>query len=172
MIVVVSDTCIFIDLWNIGLLENFFELQLTVHTTFDVVSELEAEQAAALHAQKDHGKLTIHNLSHEQRAMIGQTPYPKSLSEPDKSVLHLATALNAMVLSSDKVLRHFAKTKNLDFHGMIWVVEQLVAGKHLTPQTRLVKLDELLSTNNMMRGSKEVKKKIDELKLLWTDQNE
>lgn len=33
MEIVISDTNIFIDLWNIGLLERFCELPLSIHTT-------------------------------------------------------------------------------------------------------------------------------------------
>ena len=38
MEIVISDTNIFIDLWNIGLLERFCELPLSIHTTDFIVS--------------------------------------------------------------------------------------------------------------------------------------
>lgn len=42
MEIVISDTNIFIDLWNIGLLERFCELPLSIHTT-DFIIILKAD---------------------------------------------------------------------------------------------------------------------------------
>ena len=43
MEIVISDTNIFIDLWNIGLLERFCELPLSIHTTDFIIGELKAQ---------------------------------------------------------------------------------------------------------------------------------
>lgn len=167
MIVVVTDTCIFIDLWNIGLMNQFFELDLVVHTTVDVIGELDHEQQNALGVQNEVGQLRVHNLSAEDRIVISQSPYPKSLSEPDKSVLHLAVVLNALVISSDKVIRNYAKQKKLEYHGILWILEEMVNGAMLTPSEGLHKLTLLLHSNSMMQGSKEVMKKVIEMNERW-----
>ena len=43
MEIVISDTNIFIDLWNIGLLEQFCELPLSIHTTDFIIGELKTQ---------------------------------------------------------------------------------------------------------------------------------
>lgn len=43
MEIVISDTNIFIDLWNIGLLERFCELPLSIHTTDFIIGELKTQ---------------------------------------------------------------------------------------------------------------------------------
>ena len=48
-IVVVSDTNIFIDLYKVGLLDEFFSLTINVHTTDLIVHELKVKE------QKDGG---------------------------------------------------------------------------------------------------------------------
>ncbi|MGC3978534.1 MAG: hypothetical protein QM751_10080 [Paludibacteraceae bacterium] len=59
---------------------------------------------------------------------------PISLSEADKSVLHVANKINACVLSSDKTLRNCAKNKGIEYHSMIWIFDKLVETSTLTPK--------------------------------------
>jgi len=65
----------------------------------------------------------VHNLQEQDFIEIYEEEYPKSLSETDKSVLHIANKINARVLSSDKTLRNCAKNKGIDYHGMIWIFD-------------------------------------------------
>ena len=54
MEIVISDTNIFIDLWNIGLLERFCELPVSIHTTDFIIGELKSKYPlnAVLHISK------------------------------------------------------------------------------------------------------------------------
>ena len=62
MEIVVNDTNIFIDLYSIGLLEEFFELPITVHTVDFVINELkEPEQLKAINEFIKNGKLKVQN---------------------------------------------------------------------------------------------------------------
>lgn len=169
MNLVVTDTCIFIDLWNIGLLHDFFSLELHIHTTYSVIKELDADQNDVLRLKQADGRLMVHELTHEQRLVISTIGYPKSLSEVDKSVLYLASELKAMVLSSDKVVRNCAKRLNLEFHGILWIIENLVNEKKISPQMGNESLLLLLETNSMMQGSREVLTKVAQLHILWSD---
>lgn len=63
MEIVISDTNIFIDLWNIGLLERFCELPLSIHTTDFIIGELKTQGVkdaiAQLHQEgKSQSKLS------------------------------------------------------------------------------------------------------------------
>ena len=61
--IVVNDTNIFIDLFNVGLLDEFFSLPWEVHTTDFVMLELLREgQQATVSKYKDTGQLYIPTL--------------------------------------------------------------------------------------------------------------
>lgn len=167
MDIAVADACIFIDLFMLELHHQFFEMPLTFHTTYDVYGELNEDQQRWLDKFHEEGKLQIHILGHESRLQITELNLPRSLSEPDRTVLHVALELNAMVLSSDKVIRNCAKRLRLDYHGILWIIEELVNREMISRDNGLNRLDTLLAINPTMPGSKEVMKKVKELRLNW-----
>lgn len=99
---------------------------------------------------------------------IFSSNYPKSLSETDKSVLHVANRLNACVLSSDKVLRNCAKNKQIEYHGMIWIFDELVDSSILTPIEARIKLNQLVTSNNIFRNNKQLAVEIEKRLKLWS----
>lgn len=147
MKIAITDACIFIDLHELNLTESFFSLDLEIHTSLDVFNELFTEQQQALVRFIGLHMLTIHNILEDDRRVIMATDYPRSLSEMDKTVLFLAKKLSATVLSSDKVLRNYAKTHSIDYHGMLWIFDQLIEQKVITPDEASFKLKELISLN-------------------------
>src|SRR5690606_23033795 len=116
----ITDACIFIDLHLLDLTVSFFELDIQVHTSLDVFNELNEEQQHLLSAYRSMGQLTVHTLQHTDREAMRTFGFPRSLSEMDCTVLYLAAQLEAMVLSSDKVVRNFAKKHAIEYHGMLW----------------------------------------------------
>lgn len=126
MRIVVTDACIFIDVLELQLVAEFFGLTLEVHTTVDVINELYPQQQAVLRAYQQSEKLVIHNLSPAENAAIAAEDFPRALSPEDCSVIYIARKLNAMVLSSDKPVRNHAKKLAIEYHGMIWIFDQLV----------------------------------------------
>ncbi len=167
MHIAVTDACIFIDVFLLGIEDAFFGLPYQLHTAVDVLGELFPEQREALSPYMANGKLTVHNLTEEQSAEIIKAPFPKSLSPADRTVFFIAQNLKAMVLSSDKVLRNWAKKEKLEYHGILWIIETLVNTNIITKVQGLEKLDLLFRINPTMAGSKEVVKKTGELKAEW-----
>jgi len=158
--VAVTDACIFIDLYDLGLTNSFFSLDLEIHTTFSVLSELYFEQQQTLKAYQSVEKLTVHNLQEQDFFDIYSEKYPKSLSEADKSVLHIANKINACVLSSDKTLRNYAKNKDIEYHGMIWIFDKLVEMSILTKKEAASKLEQLVAMNFVFQNNQKL---IDEI---------
>lgn len=152
----VTDACIFIDLYDLQLTAQFFNLDIEVHTSIDVIKELYENQQQMLSAFQSVGKLSVHIIKEEDKKVILATAYPKSLSESDKTVLFLASKLNAMVLSSDKTVRNNAKVNKIDYHGMIWIFDQLVKYELITRQEASAKLKQLISTNLVYQNNKEL----------------
>ena len=167
IIVAVTDACIFIDLHDLELTNSFFNLGLEIHTTSAVLHELHYEQHQILKAYQSVKRLVVHNLQEQDFIEINAEEYPKSLSETDKSVLHIANKINACVLSSDKKLRNCAKNKNIEYHGMIWIFDQLVTTSILSKKTAATKLRQLIATNFMFSNNQQLLEEIDKRLNCW-----
>jgi rRNA-processing protein FCF1 len=154
--IAVTDACIFIDLYDLGLVTPFFNLEIEIHTTSAVYFELHPEQQHVLKAYQSVDRLIVHNLQEQDFIEIYSEQYPKSLSETDKSVLHIANKLNACVLSSDKTLRNCAKNKDIEYHGMIWIFDKLVETAALTPKEAAIKLKQLIATNFVFQNNQQL----------------
>jgi rRNA maturation endonuclease Nob1 len=156
MIIAVTDACVFIEIHDLGLTEHFFALPCEMHTTVDVVNEVLDEQAQILFAFQQCSKLKIHSIEEWERREVLCTSFPKALSENDKTVLYLAGKLNAIVLSSDKAVRNYAKKQGLDYHGIVWVVDQMVECLILNPREAATKMERLLMKNLFYQNNLEL----------------
>lgn len=165
--IAVTDACIFIDLYDLGLVNMFFQLELEIHTTTSVYFELYSEQQQILKAYQSVGRLIVHNLKEEDFLQIQSESYPRSLSETDKSVLHVANKLNACVLSSDKTVRNCAKNKDIEYHGMIWIFDKLVEAALLSKKQMAIKLEELVANNFIFQNNKALVVEIERRLKLW-----
>jgi|SRR5690606_26180897 len=166
--IAVTDACIFIDLCDLDLVESFFMLDIEVHTTSSVYFELYDEQQRVLWAYQAADKLVIHGIKEEDFLQIHTEAYPKSLSEADKSVLHIANKLKACVLSSDKTVRNYARNKNIDYHGMIWIFDKLVESNILTKEDAAGKLEQLITANFIFRNNRPLVDEVEKRLKLWT----
>lgn len=165
--VTITDANIFIDLYDLGLTKSFFNLDLEIHTTSVVLYELYSEQQEILQAYQSVGRLSIHNLVEQDFIEIHNENYPKSLSEADKSVLHIANKINACVLSSDKTLRNCARNKDIAYHGMIWIFDKLVETSVLAKKEAANKLRLLSDLNFMFKNSPQLIAEIDKRLKQW-----
>lgn len=75
--VAVTDACIFIDLMELKIISDFFDLKLEIHTTVDVMMELYPGQREILKAYQVGDKLIIHNLNNDQIKEIKNIPFQK-----------------------------------------------------------------------------------------------
>jgi predicted DNA-binding protein (UPF0278 family) len=163
----VTDACIFIDLCDLDLINSFFRLDIEIHTTTSVYFELYSEQQQILKAYQSVGRLFVHNLKEEDFLQIQSEYYPKSLSETDKSVLHLAQKLDACILSSDKTVRNCAKNKSIEYHGMIWIFDKLLEANILSKEEAGSKLKELIATNFIFQNNKSLVEEIEKRLKIW-----
>lgn len=168
MKVAVTDACIFIDILELGISSNFFQLELEIHTTYEVWDELDGGQQEVLKAYRTVGKLTVHILEAADLEKMSSIHYPKALSSPDKSVLFVAEKLEALLLSSDGVIRKYAKKEKIKTHGLFWVFDKLVDDGFLEKKKAIQLLKELFDKNLMYRNNtnlwKEAEKRINKWK--------
>ena len=152
----VTDACIFIDLRNLDLIQNFFALDCSFHSSVDVINELYEEDKLVLQAYVDSGRLTIHSIDEFERLCILGTKFPAALSEADKTVLFLAQKLNAIVVSSDKVVRKYASKQGVIYHGMLWILDQLLDGQVISSLEASQKLEMLIRNNIVYQNNAEL----------------
>lgn len=168
MRIAVTDACIFIDLIELEVISGFFKLNIELHTTVDVVNELFPEQRQILKAYQSGDKLTIHNLGTEAIMEMRSIPFPRGLSQEDRTVIYLALQLEgAIVLSSDKLVRDFADQQSLNFHGLFWIFDKLVDENILSKEIAASKIKKLLTTNIMYTGTA-MKKEVDKRIKAWS----
>lgn len=154
MKIAVTDACIFIDIIELDLISAFFQLDIELHTTIEVVNELFPEHKKVLEAYQIINKLNIQKLSEEDFYKMEQIPFPRGLSHEDRSVIYLALNLeNTIVLNSDKLVRKFSESMSIEYHGIIWLFDQLISQEVLSKKESVQKLDTLLTFNSMYAGT-------------------
>jgi predicted nucleic acid-binding protein len=150
MRIVVQDANIIIDLIECGVFELFFRLELEVLTTSIVLAEItEAAQKKACQAVIDQKALHVVKISTIEYLRLQSQNLP-GLSVPDRSVLELAEAEEASLLTGDGKLRRTAKSSDIDVRGILWIFDQLVEGELLLPADAHVKLIELRQRNQRL----------------------
>ncbi len=165
----VTDACIFIDVYELDLTIGLFSLPISIHTTSDVFRELYPEQRKQLLIFQENKKFIIHNLSDEDRKTIFETAYPKGLSDNDKTVIHLAHQVDAMILSSDKAVRREAKKQAIEYHGMLWILDQLIIADLISKSTAAQKLQQLIRKNTFYNGNVDLLLEMEKRLKLWAD---
>lgn len=159
MKIAVNDANIFIDLFEVDLVREFFELKLELHTTDLVINELDFSQRQAL---KKFTQLSIKSFDENELKELSQLELASGkLSAQDLSVYYYAKAINATILTGDKKLRTEAKKKGFEVHGIIWVFDQLIKQKIIKKKSAIEKLNKLMTVNTWLPMD-ECKKRIEE----------
>ncbi len=159
MEIVISDTNIFIDLWNIGLLERFCELPFSIRTTDFVVGELKTQGVRdAVRQLSQDGKITVKTFkSHEYGEIMSLQD--KNLSFQDCTVLYYALSGEYKLLTGDRNLRTVAERRGLEVSGIIYVLDELLRHGILSRDEYVNKLKALLESNHRL-PMKEIMKRI------------
>lgn len=147
MRLVVTDTSVFIDLMEVWVLTPFFALAFEVHTTMFVVDELNAEQQALLLPFIGREALIVDQFDGDTLTLVDAMETRGGLSFTDRSVLHLALLLKATLLSGDGGIRKECVSRQIQFHGSIWVIEQLWKRGLLGPVPAITCLEYLKEHN-------------------------
>ncbi|MEC7518624.1 MAG: PIN domain-containing protein [Myxococcota bacterium] len=134
MALLISDTNIFIDFEDGGLLQALFRLPESVGVP-DLLfeDELRDEHAHLL----DHGLVLVElSAGTIARAVELAAKYRKP-SRLDLAALAAAEQESCPLLTGDRSLRSAARAEGVEVHGTLWVAERLVrAGVVSTPQLR------------------------------------
>lgn len=162
--IVIKDSCIIIDLIELGLIDVFFGLGLLVYTTPNVLAEItDAKQAAIVNGLVLSGQLKVD--ASGNLAVISDIAYDNpALSVADSSVLELAIRLNATVLTSDGSLRKVTLSKEIKVRGCLWIIEELLNLSLITIEIALQKLEDYPKINDRS-PKKDIANMIEKIKM-------
>jgi rRNA-processing protein FCF1 len=126
MLLLISDANILIDIEDGHLTPAIFRLPYEIAVP-DILFELELREK---HGHLLEAGLKVKSLNSESakktESLIAQYPRPSIM---DHSALALAIQEQCPLLTGDKDLRIAAKKENVEVHGTIWIVEQLLNQK-------------------------------------------
>jgi len=147
MTLAVTDANIFIDLFELKLLGQFFELELNIYSTQEVLLECDKALREELEVFIQKEKLTIQSISDDDVEEMDKMNFNKGLSEPDRSVLFVAKKQKGIVVSGDKLIRKWCKQNQIEVHGILWVLDEMESSNILNPKEAIEKLQSLLQIN-------------------------
>lgn len=148
MKIAITDANIFIDLIYVGLLDELFAIEVEIHTTLNVVDELNDDQQKLLSKFLNKSSLTAHAL--EELTIPTSIRRNRKLSDSDKSVLGLAIKLDAFILTGDNVLRKVSGVQRIEVHGALWLFDQFIEKELITRKTATQKLTYLMAYNRRL----------------------
>ena len=165
--IVVNDTNVFIDLYEVGLLEEFFSLPWEVHTTDFVMLELQREgQHETVARYKTDKRLVVPVFEAKEMLEIGnlfqQNMNRTNVSLTDCSVWYYAKVNNYILLTGDRKLRTTSILDGVEVHGVIYVFDALVEFNMISRQVAVEKLQQLYVINPRL-PKEEIEKRIN----LW-----
>jgi predicted nucleic acid-binding protein len=133
MRIIVNDANILIDLVKLDILLHFFQLPFSFHTTDIIFDELDDEQQQILLPYIESEQLIVEEFTGEELITISTLKEEKKqLSMEDCSAVFCAQKLEADLITSDKNLRNFAKTKAVTIRGHLWVLDMLFSHSIMT----------------------------------------
>ena len=160
MSVAITDANIFIDLYELELMEHLFRIRHEIHTTESVLGELN-EEREVLEPYRQSNDLIIHNLKGDQYDQAIELNVPKGLSPTDRTVVWLSGQFErCIVLTGDSVLRKEIFRRQTEVHGIFWLFDLWVESYQLLePQTAANRLYDLMEINDRI-PYEECKKRI------------
>ncbi len=162
---IISDTNIFLDLYETDSLKEFFSLPYEIRTTMLVFSEIKGDkELQAVKPFIDSGKLKIEQLSTaEFTACLNMSlTTPEDLSVTDCSVWQKAKQNNAKLITNDRKLRKAAENDKVEVHGILFVFEKMTE-KNVMPYDKAINAVSKLITINKRCPKKQAQDLIDKL---------
>lgn len=148
--VVVSDTNIFIDLIDIGLVKFLFQCDLEIHTTAMVIDEIKND------AQKEellkYKELVVRKYQEKDYSIVYEyystARRSSNLSMADCSVLLYARELGCTLITNDGKLRSTAIREGVEVKRLLTLIKYMVEVGAITKEPAIVALEKLIETNS------------------------
>ena len=145
--IAVLDASVILDLINLDLLDKLFHFDTDVAITPSILLEITSEpHKSKVQMCIDKGKILLRTDGLLENINTLYEKFP-GLSYADCSVLEVAIRINAMVLSSDGLLRKVIKKHGLNIKGTLGVIKDLHEKKLIETEVAISKLEKYLKIN-------------------------
>jgi len=150
MQIIVNDASIIIDILAIDMFACFLKLEIEKHISSFVLDEIEEGINCELLKAINNNKMNKDPCT-EGLSTIGKLKrqFP-ALSWPDCSCLYLSQKTNAILLTGEKKMTSIAKSKRIEAHGILWLLDILIENKIIDSSTAYEKLRHLMSINKRL----------------------
>lgn len=165
--IVITDANILIDLINLDLSAVLFESELFEFKTTDFVfDEIYEEQKEKLLPVIRANQLEVCEPDEvDLKEIFILKQQTNALSIEDCSVWYFAYKLEGILLTGDNQLRGHSKRSGIEVRGILFLFDQLLLNKLVTPTEAIEKLSHLLKTNKRL-PQKEIEKRLKEWSLI------
>jgi len=165
MKIVITDTNILFDVIKIGALPEFFSLDYEICTTVFVIHEIiPSPQKEMVETFIRAKKLIVYNFSEEEIEAILNFDTGRDLKRfTDKTVIWKSLQLSCPMLTGDQRMRQVAEKMNIEVHGSIWIIDELVSKALISSEKAIILLEQLLMTNSRLPKD-EIEERINKLK--------
>lgn len=151
MEIAIQDANIIIDLVKTNLFGHCMALHYQFTTTNLILEELYDHQVDHLTPHINAGRFTIIECSIEELQQIQLLAQEdRKISVQDWSVIFSAQQKQAILLSGDNRLRNKARDKNIEVHGIFWLLDRLVEFEILSKPNACTSLLHLMEINNRL----------------------
>ena len=151
MDIVINDTNIFLDLYDVDLLEAFFQLPVQVHTVDFVVDEIKRPaQQSVIQDLIGRGVLVVKDYSSTSLVNLYQFNLEcgGNLTLTDSTVIYYAQSIaECRILTGDRQLRNRAEERGITVSGILYVFDLLVEQGLVSPAEAARKLEALFRIN-------------------------
>ena len=149
MKVAITDVSVLFDLFNVGVLPEFFGLDLEIYTTDFIYNEiLHSAEKNEFEIFVRSGQLKIIVVEDNEQETISKMELTYSnRSIADKTALYKARQLECILLTCDDKLKKEAIKQKLEVHGSIWIIDQLVENDKIDASRAFEVIESLKTTN-------------------------
>lgn len=152
MTTAVKDANIIFDLFDINLLDLFFNLNFDVYITDFVLNEIkDPDQKEIIYHFIITGKLELIETPKDKISeLINIRDDFPGLTIEDCSIIYHAVKNKAFILTGDNALRKYAERNQLEVHGILWVLDELIKEGKISEKKAYLRLKELIKTNSRL----------------------
>ena len=157
----IQDANIIFDLIEINLIDEFFKLQIDVFITDFVAGEInQLDQKGIIYKYISTGEIIVLNTTTEEIIeLVAIQNHTRGLSLEDCSVLFHAPKNKAFILTGDNTLKRYAESNQIEVHGILWVLDELIREGYISNEKAYLKLTQLMKTNSRL-PKKECEKRL------------
>ena len=149
MKVAITDVSVLFDLFNVGVLSEFFGLDIEIYTTDFIYNEiLQSDEKNEFELFVGSGQLKILVVEDTEQETISNLELTYQIDQLRiKQHLYKAMQMECILLTCDDKLKKEAIKQKLEVHGSIWIIDQLVENDKIDTKRAIEVIVSLKTTN-------------------------